>query len=82
MKSKVELYPAHGWDCDACGAQNFCRGVVFEPSEEERRELEELGMVGGQIDGHWTTIPGEVTCSECGASFETVHFEEEEETPE
>lgn len=70
----VELYPAHGWDCPECGAQNFCRGIALEPSEQER---EELTAMGEGADGYWMTIPDEVECCDCGRKFPTIHWKDE-----
>jgi predicted nucleic acid-binding Zn ribbon protein len=64
----IELRPAHTWDCDDCGRENFCRGVVAEPSEDERREMEET-TGEAFVMGHWMTAPDEVTCAHCGATF-------------
>lgn len=69
-KAKIELHPAHVWDCDECGRENFCRGIVVEPSEEERAEMEEA-MGEPFVMGDWLTAPNEVTCAHCGAEFDT-----------
>lgn len=77
MTETVELYPAHGWDCPECGSQNFCRGITFEPSEEERREMTELLGADEPVDGAWTTIPETVTCRVCDCEFPAKHFRDD-----
>lgn len=67
---KIELRPAHTWDCEDCGRENFCRGVVYEPSPEDQAEFEE--ETGQPFEmGHWMTAPEAVTCAHCGATFQT-----------
>jgi len=74
---KVELYPAHAWDCPECGAHQFEHGVVFEPSNEDRDFMvDEYGIDPLLEMGFWTTIPEEVACSECNKTFKTKYYEE------
>lgn len=69
-KAKVELWPAHGWTCDECGRDNFCRGVTMEISEEDRvMFLAEFG--DDTPDGQWMLAPEHVECVHCGAAFDT-----------
>jgi len=70
---KVELHPAHTWDCPDCGKENFCRGVTVEMTEEDIAG--QIEMYGGEPEdwrtGHWITKPDIVTCVHCGVEFET-----------
>ena len=69
----VELRPAHTWDCDECGRENFCRGIVAELTPEEKAEIADAG---GSIEtGHWLTAPEAVECAHCGAAFRTERYE-------
>lgn len=68
---RVELHPAHVWDCDECGRQNFCRAVVLELNEQDREAL--ITRYGGDEED-WQTgdivcAPDDVTCQHCGATF-------------
>lgn len=67
--AKVELHPAHVWDCDECGRENFCRGIVAEMNEEEIQEMRDLGM-GEEVVGKWMTAPETVKCAYCGIEFD------------
>lgn len=79
MKTKIELHPAHVWDCDECGRENFCRSVAVElnpddPADAEMiaiAEEESQGMINS-VHGFWQTAPDEVVCHHCGAEFETI----------
>jgi hypothetical protein len=68
---KVELHPAHVWDCDECGRENFCRGVVMEISEQDREAM--IARYGGKEEdwqtGNIISAPDEVTCAHCGQTF-------------
>jgi transcription elongation factor Elf1 len=75
----VELHPAHTWDCDDCGAENFVRCVVPEMSEEDLAELRDDHGVQPWETGQFMTMPNEVTCAKCGATFTTAHMEQDED---
>lgn len=72
---KIELHVAFQWDCDSCGAENFCRGVIHEMSPEDQQEI----AAGTRTEpGFWQTgdliaCPEEVTCKDCGCTFETTN---------
>jgi hypothetical protein len=72
----VVLRPAYSWDCEECGRENFCRGVVPEFSEEDRQELRDEHGVQPWEDGAFVMMPTEVTCPHCGAVFATMHFKD------
>lgn len=69
---KVELWPAHGWTCDECGRDNFCRGIRLDESnphyEELMADIEEV--FGPGESGEWTTRPDSVTCQHCATTFD------------
>lgn len=75
----VELHPAHVWDCDECGRENFCRGVVVELSEEDKEAMivQEGGVPEDWATGNWLTAPELVRCVHCGIEFRTRDFNEE-----
>lgn len=69
----VELHPAHVWDCDACGRENFCRGIdaqEFVAPDELDEAREALGIEPWE-EGSLVTAPDVVTCSHCGAQYST-----------
>jgi hypothetical protein len=69
---KIELHPAYAWDCDACGRENFVRGLVAEMSEEELADARErFGLESWEMGG-FLRVPVVVVCQFCGADFETV----------
>ena len=78
--AKVELHQAFVWDCDECGAENFCRCVTAELPDEDReaayRQFMELEpyqpLPDAWRDFTLTTAPNSVTCRESGTAFETV----------
>lgn len=76
-KPTVELWPAHGWTCESCGRDNFCRGEIAEFNEEERRDFWEQHGEFPET-GFWMTAPSEVKCANCGAEFATVDSRSEE----
>lgn len=76
-KHKIDLHPAHVWDCEECGRENFCRCVAVEldPSDPCDAELLEIARAectetGNKVEGFWQTAPETVTCAHCGAEFE------------
>ena len=76
---KIELHPAYAWDCDACGRENFVRGLVAEMSEEELAEARErFGLESWEMGG-FLRVPVVVVCQFCGADFETVPDEFDED---
>lgn len=72
----VTLNPAYMWDCDECGTENFCRGIIAEMSEEDLAELREEHGIEEHETGDWMTMPETVVCKVCSAEFETQHFSE------
>ena len=70
---KVELHPAHSWDCDNCGVGNFCRAIVTDMTQEDIDWLviHHGGEPSDWNTGNWMTRPDEVTCDHCGMTFET-----------
>lgn len=80
MSEKVELHPAHMWDCPECGRENFCRSIVYhpEPGETMRDVVAHvLGVEPFEVpddmaeNSFWMTAPDKVTCAHCGEAFET-----------
>lgn len=78
----IDLWPAHGWTCDECGRDNFCRGVVMECGEEEIKELQERFGRDVPTHGFWMTAPDEVKCSHCGVEFSHCGVEFEVNHPD
>lgn len=81
---KVELHLAYFWNCDDCGAENFCRSMVAAMTPELRAEMAECDIDVDEMEpGNWMTRPDKVTCSACGATFEATDpygDDEEDET--
>jgi len=77
--NRIELHPAHAWDCDECGAENFVRCVVPEMSDEELAELRDDHGVQPWEAGHFMQVPDEVTCAKCGATFGTQFMDQSED---
>ena len=75
----VELHQAFVWDCDNCGAENFCRSRVVTPESIDPDELpdntEHDEAVRDWIEsggsGIFHTAPESVRCRECDTEFET-----------
>lgn len=67
----TELRLAFAWTCDACGRDNFERGVHRElpPAELLARCAHAPVDV---VTGHELTPPGRVACPHCGAVFKAV----------
>jgi uncharacterized protein with PIN domain len=79
----IELRPAHVWDCDACGRENFVRNVIPSFSDDEEDEMRQLMEVSPDEDGLITMIPDQVKCPHCGAEFRTMlMFETEDQVEE
>lgn len=76
IKEKVELFPAHRWDCPECGRQNYCDSWPVELSEEEMKEMrDEYDIPNDEsILGNFRTCPEEVECKFCKETFETEDF--------
>jgi len=70
----VTLQPAYLWDCPECGREVFERGCIPEMSAEEMAELREEFGIEVADQGDFVTMPDEVTCPHCGASFSTEHY--------
>lgn len=69
----VELHMAWSWDCDACGRENFTRGLRPEFTKEDVREIaRDLGVKPRDVDlTEFTGAPETVRCPHCGATFTT-----------
>lgn len=52
----VELHTAFFWICDACGSDNFHRGIAAEAPPGDQ--------------GEWVMQPDRVKCDKCGAEFD------------
>jgi rubredoxin len=88
---KVELHPAHLWTCDDCGRDNFERAIRVEPESLEGQEVYELTqllaeeanesaeVLGIVVGGEWTMRPDHVKCRHCGAEFETLKGDHDED---
>ncbi len=85
---KAEMRPAYQWTCDECGVLQFESAMVADFNEEDRLETaKSLGIVDEfceeipeDMTGDFVTYPDEVTCRECGATFETQHMHGEDES--
>ena len=77
-KPIVELRPAFAWDCPQCGVELFERGLVPEMADEDLHELREDHGVQPWDLGDFVEMPSRVQCPECGESFVTVGFREDE----
>jgi hypothetical protein len=73
----VELIPAHFWQCDNCGCENFVRSIVAEFSDDEIAEMKLDHGIDVLAEGHFLTKPTEVECASCLERFVTVEFGEE-----
>jgi len=80
---KVELLPAWMWTCDECGRDNFERITVVDVSPEDATEFcRSQGIDESEFEpGELASAPMEVTCTHCGAEFETDDPEQSEESP-
>lgn len=71
-ENKVELRPAHAWDCPNCSETNYCEGEIVEFTQEDREAMKEdypdVDPENWQT-GMMVTTPEEVMCSHCGAEF-------------
>jgi hypothetical protein len=74
----IELHGAYVWDCDACGRENFTRGLAPCLSDDEAQELREEHGIEPHETGNWTLRPESVTCAHCGSEFEVDLPEETE----
>lgn len=69
MSERVELRPAYEWTCEACGRDNFTRGLVREMSPEDLYQLRiEYGVEECAI-GNFVCVPPTVKCQGCGSEF-------------
>lgn len=67
----VELHIAYMWTCEECGRDNFERGITRELNDEERQEVEPMG-IAIEAESLWTMAPDAVTCKYCQTQFGTV----------
>lgn len=56
----IELHPAHSWDCERCGRENFSRCVTVSHQDTPQGPAEH---------GMWLTAPTMVICCHCGAEY-------------
>lgn len=74
----VELHPAYVWDCNECGTENFERAIVPDMSPDDLEALRhDHGLQPWDL-GNFQMMPDTVDCSECGASYRTVHFPDDD----
>lgn len=66
----VELHPAHRFDCDECGRENFLRAMIPEFSDEDIEELFVEYGIDPDEGGVLISTPDSVTCQFCGAEFQ------------
>ena len=64
----VELHTAHMFDCENCGAENFCRAIQVETTEEVKEEYGDL---------EFYTSPNSVICKSCGKHYLVKYPNEE-----
>lgn len=70
---EVNLYTAFGWMCPKCEAQNYCDGVMYEMTDEERADFnEELEEMGEDTEGDWISLPNAVKCKSCSTKFKVA----------
>lgn len=81
---RINLHPAHCWDCPACGHHNFEDCVRAELTPDQQAELSRL--MGNDDEGEeWkrggaepefipgaemVTAPEQVKCGKCGAEYD------------
>ena len=64
MADTVELHAAWRWDCNACGLENWVRGIHLEDEHLTRNQLNILG------DSEWWVVyPAEVECKSCKSGY-------------
>lgn len=73
---EVVLRPAFAWDCQECGTEAFCRGIVPEMSPSESAALREEYGVHPWEEGDYVLMPEEVRCPRCGAVYRTIHYKD------
>lgn len=75
----VELRPAYVWTCETCASVNFCQGMTWEGSDEDReamfREFHELED-WQELPNNWRDfepvyVPETVKCHHCSEEFST-----------
>ncbi len=71
MTEKIEIHPAHFFDCNQCGVENFVRSVQPVLTAKEQEELRSEHGVQPWEDGRYEAVPMTVECRNCGAKFET-----------
>lgn len=76
---KVELIPAHTWDCPFCAHENFARCVVVELDPIEKAEVLAEHGLGPDEDGLILTKPDWVACWSCGNEYQTTNYNEDPE---
>lgn len=78
---KVEIRPAYEWTCDNCGCDQFERAIIAELTPDEIREIQDQMDIDDPAEfesGQWQLAPVDVKCKNCGAEYETVDPQGEE----
>lgn len=76
---KVELHPAHCYDCDSCGSENFLRAIVRNVEEMSAEDIVEAKRRYPDAtdedfkEGFFLSAPEQVTCGVCGRTFDVLH---------
>ena len=64
MADTVELHAAWRWDCDACGLENWVRGIHLEEEHLTPTQINILGEAEW-----WVCYPAEVECKNCKSGY-------------
>lgn len=70
----AELHHAWAWDCEHCGAENFCRSVVadFLTDEDRQSFADEMGVDCALLPSdYFCTKPETVLCKSCSSEYST-----------
>ena len=78
---KVELIPAHTWDCPFCAHENFARCVVLELGPIEKAEILAEHGLGPEEDGLILTKPVWEACCACVHEYQTNIYNADPEKP-
>lgn len=67
---KIELEPAHRWQCPDCHEKNFVECVPCEFTDDEIVELKYEHGIDPLQGGEFLTAPKHVVCQRCFSKFE------------
>lgn len=70
--SKVELEPAHRWECPDCKRLNFASCIPCEFTNDEIVELKYEHGIDPLQGGEFLKAPKHVVCEDCFGKFETA----------